>query len=110
MKDKAIFILSGLDPETEISFIIEAFSYKTAKLTGDIEESVGLIDSNEKKYLSIGEASSREDFFEMAQNTKNLPALAAGRRIIFNKQFYYGNTILRPDISLESPWRAGISG
>lgn len=96
MKDKAIFILSGFDLETEIRFTIGAFSYKIAKLTGDIEEFVGLTDSNEKTYLSIEGASSKEDFLEMAQNTKNLLSLAVGKRIIFNKQFYYDNTNLEP--------------
>lgn len=94
MKDKAIFILSGLDLQTEISFIIGAFSYKITKITGDIEEFVGLIDSNETTYLSIEGESSKEDFLEMAQNTKNLLSLAVGKRIIFNKQFYYDNTNL----------------
>jgi|WetSurMetagenome_2_1015567.scaffolds.fasta_scaffold02226_2 hypothetical protein len=94
MKDKAIFILSGLTLEEEICFKIGAFSYRIAKLTRDIEELVGFIDRNEKTFLCIEGASSKEDFLEMAQDIKNLLSLAVGKRIIFNKQFYYDKTNL----------------
>jgi len=89
MKNKAIFILSGIDEKTEIKFTIDTFSYTITKITKDIEEAVDSLNLEEKIYLSIEGRSNKEDFLERAQNIKNLLSFAVGRRIIFNKQLYY---------------------
>ena len=90
MKDKALFILSGLHLEKEVKFLIGAHSFKITKITADVEE-LAVCDKNETAYFTIEGASSKEDFLEMAQNIKNLLCLAVGKRIIFNKQYYYDN-------------------
>jgi hypothetical protein len=89
MKERAIFILTGIDEKTELSFMIDTFSIRITKITRDIEEIVGSLEIDEKTYLLVEGKSDQEGLLEIAQNIKNLLSLAVGRRIIFNKQLYY---------------------
>lgn len=99
MKERAIFILSGIDENTEISFTIDTFSISITKITKDIEEIIGSLDLNAKTYLLIEGSSNKEDFLQMAQSIVNLLSLAVGRRIIFNRQLYF------EDKNIESVYR-----
>jgi len=89
MKDRAVYILIGIDLESNVSFSIDSFSFSISKITIDIEKQVGSISTDEKVYLSIEGVTSLEDFLDKAQAVKNLLSLALGKRIIFNKQLYY---------------------
>jgi hypothetical protein len=90
MKDKAIFVFSNLELESEIRFLFGAHTFKITKSVTDAEGLVGL-DKNETVFLSIEGLLNKEDFLEMAQNVKNLLSLAVGKRITFNKQYYFDN-------------------